>query len=56
MDVSSGSAALNVQFSDSSDGPVTAWEWDFGDNVISFDEEPIHVYNTEGTFTVTLTV
>ena len=31
MDVSSGTAPVNVQFSDTSQGPVTTWEWDFGD-------------------------
>ncbi|KAA0010595.1 MAG: PKD domain-containing protein, partial [Thermoplasmata archaeon] len=30
--------------------------WNFGDGSYSYDENPIHVYATNGTFTVTLTV
>jgi len=32
-----------------------SFEWDFGDGFISYDENPVHVYNGTGTFEVTLT-
>jgi PKD repeat protein len=52
----SGSAPLSVEFTDTSDGDPTSWEWDFGDYVVSDEQDPIHTYQTEGTYTVTLTV
>lgn len=33
-----------------------SWNWDFGDGSKSNEENPIHVYQTEGDFKVTLTV
>lgn len=32
-----------------------SWNWDFGDGNTSTDENPIHSYDANGTFTVTLT-
>lgn len=55
----SGAAPLTVQFTDgSADGssPVDAWTWDFGDGETSTEENPSHVYDTAGTYNVTLTV
>jgi PKD repeat protein len=53
----SGQAPLFVQFTDQSTGPVTAWDWDFGDgSAHSSVQSPSHTYNSAGTFTVTLTV
>jgi len=34
---------------------VTFWNWDFGDGVTDNIQNPIHLYTTTGTFTVTLT-
>jgi len=51
-----GSAPLTVQFSDSSQGDITAWEWDFGDSQKSSLQNPEHTYTTTGTFTVKLKV
>lgn len=48
--------SLTVQFSDKSIGIVTAWLWEFGDDSISTDRNPTHIYNEEGTYTVTLAV
>ena len=46
-----------AQFTDSS---VTGWlisrRWDFGDNTTSTDLNPLHVYNSPGTYQVCLTV
>jgi PKD repeat protein len=54
----SGLKPLTVDFADSStsyDG-ITAWEWDFGDGNTSTEQNPTHVYTTEGTYTVSFTV
>ena len=34
----------------------TAYNWDFGDGMTSTDENPIHLYDAIGTYTVTLTI
>ncbi|SCG84728.1 PKD domain-containing protein [Methanobacterium congolense] len=51
----SGSAPLNVQFTDSSIGTPTSWLWDFGDGVTSTEQNPTHTYTKPGNYTVTLT-
>ncbi len=49
-----------VQFNDSStiDLPsfIDSWLWDFGDGTTSTEQFPEHLYDSEGTYTVTLTV
>jgi uncharacterized delta-60 repeat protein len=52
----SGYSPLTVQFTDASTGNITNWSWNFGDGGTSISQNPSHVYNTSGTFTVTLTV
>ncbi|CAN5446741.1 hypothetical protein BH09BAC1_BH09BAC1_01920 [soil metagenome] len=54
-----GCAPLRVAFTDSSKtfmSPITNWMWYFGDGDSSALQNPIHVYNTVGSFKVTLTV
>jgi PKD repeat protein len=51
----SGTAPLNVAFSDTSTGTVTAWSWSFGDAGTSALQNPSHSY-AAGTFSVSLTV
>ncbi len=34
---------------------VNTWSWDFGDGNFSQDQQPVHVYNTPGIYTVSLT-
>ncbi len=52
----SGQAPLSVQFTDTSTGAPTAWDWNFGDgSTNSTIENPSHTYTNNGTFTVTLT-
>lgn len=54
-----GTAPLSVQFTDQStaDGSaITQWTWNFGDGGSSTDRNPVHLYTTAGTYTVTLTV
>jgi hypothetical protein len=36
--------------------PITSWSWNFGDGTISSSENPSHVFNNAGTFSVILTV
>ena len=52
----SGTAPLNVTFTDQSTGTIESWAWDFGDGGTSTEQNPSHTYNSEGTYTVSLTV
>jgi gliding motility-associated-like protein len=60
--VSSGSfGCLPVQtsFKDNSNmqgDKVQSWLWDFGDGATSNQQNPVHIYNTEGAFNVSLTI
>ena len=47
---------LSVQFTDSSDGVITSWAWDFGDKSTSQEQNPVHIYTAVGQYTVQLTV
>jgi PKD repeat protein len=38
------------------DGTITNYTWDFGDNFISYAENPIHSYSKQGNYTVILIV
>ena len=49
-------ATFTDRSSDVPPGTVTSWQWDFGDGATSTVRHPSHVYQTAGTFTVTLTV
>ncbi|WP_230669779.1 PKD domain-containing protein [Methanosarcina barkeri] len=57
--VTSGTAPLTVQFTDLSSGDgITSWAWDFDSDgtVDSNETNPSHIYNSTGTYTVSLTV
>ena len=46
-----------IQFTDQSTGDnITAWNWSFGDNTTSDDQNPVHTYTADGTYDVTLNV
>jgi len=48
-----------IQFNDLSkdrDGNLVSWSWDFGDVNRSNQQNPVHTYNKEGKYTVTLSV
>lgn len=47
-----GVAPLEVSFYDLSTYTTTSWHWDFGDGQTSELQNPIHVYDTSGYFTV----
>ena len=55
-----GTAPLLVQLSSAGstdpDGAITSYAWNFGNGVTSTSPSPAAVYNTAGTYTVTLTV
>lgn len=51
----SGTAPLQVQFTDESVGLVTSWSWTFGDGQTSTEQNPLHRYTSAGTYNVTLT-
>ncbi len=50
----SGKAPLTVAFTDQSTNTPTSWSWTFGDGGTSTLQNPTYVYNTAGTFNVTL--
>jgi len=54
-DVTSGSAPMTVQFTDTSGYSPTAWVWTFGDGESSTLPNPSHTYSADGTYTVKLT-
>jgi len=55
------STLTTIQFTDmsnDSDGitDIVNWSWDFGDGSMSYDQHPTHSYDTNGNFTVLLTI
>jgi PKD repeat protein len=55
-DVVSGIAPLRVQFTETATGNPWFRLWNFGDSPLGFDgKNPVHVYESSGTFNVTLT-
>ncbi|HUR28760.1 MAG TPA: PKD domain-containing protein, partial [Planctomycetota bacterium] len=50
----SGPRPLAVQFTDTTSGAATDWEWDFGDGTGSTARHPLHVYTHPGSFSVKL--
>ena len=51
-----GSAPLTVNFTDLSTHNPTSWQWDFGDSSTSSEQNPSHIYASQGSYTVSLTV
>ena len=49
-------ARMPVQFTDSTTGTVTTWDWNFGDGAHSTIQNPMHIYEDTGLFTITLIV
>ncbi len=57
--VTAGAAGQMTNFTDQSDGngsTLQSWLWNFGDGSNSVQQNPDHVYSTEGTYWVTLIV
>ena len=51
----SGTAPLDIEFTDQSTNSPTSWDWDFGDGNTSTSQNPIYTYVGAGTYTVSLT-
>lgn len=53
-----GEPPLVVTFTDlsTSSATINSWSWDFGDGLTSTEQNPVHTYNNQGTYSVTLTV
>ncbi|MDD1661388.1 MAG: PKD domain-containing protein [Methanomicrobiales archaeon] len=51
-----GIKPFTVKFTDLSTGNPTSWSWDLGDGSKSAEQNPVHVYQKEGAYDVTLTV
>jgi photosystem II stability/assembly factor-like uncharacterized protein len=50
---------LTVSFTDLSsdlDGSIVSWQWNFGDGLLSSEQNPIHTYDTSNTYIVWLKV
>ncbi|MDY0315548.1 MAG: FISUMP domain-containing protein [Bacteroidales bacterium] len=45
----------SINFTDNSVFTATTWHWDFGDGNTSSEQNPSHIYQEEGQFTVSLT-
>ncbi len=52
----SGTAPLEVSFTDLSTNNPTSWQWNFGDGHTSTSQNPQHTYQNPGSYTVELTV
>jgi PKD repeat protein len=52
----SGLPPLEVQFSDTSTGTITSWRWSFGDGRTSTEQNPSHIYERIGVYSVTLRI
>jgi Zn-dependent metalloprotease len=51
----SGSQPLTVSFTNQSTGVILSYFWNFGDGYTSTEREPVHIYSSGGTRTVSLT-
>jgi len=56
ISASTGVAPLSVSFTDNSTGTIDSYLWDFGDGSTSTEASPLHVFASEGIYSVTLTV
>ena len=53
-DITSGGPGTSVSFTDLSGGSPTNWFWEFGDGFTSDAQNPSHIYENEGSYTVSL--
>jgi beta propeller repeat protein len=56
QNITQGEAPLTVGFTDTSSGQIDGWHWDFGDNNSSEEQNPVHMFATPGSYSVTLNV
>lgn len=55
-DLTSGPVPLTVHFTDQSTGNPASWNWDFGDGASDTVQNPVHIYDQVGTYSVKLTI
>lgn len=55
-DHTTGISPLTVRFTDTSSGSPGHWLWEFGDGTTSPDQNPVHTFAADGTYSVSLTV
>lgn len=55
-DITIGNAPATIQFTDSSTVVPLSWNWNFGDNDTSTEQNPSHLYNDPGAYDVTLSI
>ena len=55
-DKTAGLAPLEVKFTDLSQGNPVSWVWEFGDGGNTSEQNPEHIYQNEGIYTVGLFV
>lgn len=55
-DVTEGDPPLTVQFTDLSNGSPDSYEWNFGGQQRSTDQNPVHTFNFAGLYTIRLDV
>jgi PKD repeat protein len=51
----SGMVPLTVGFTDQSTGNPLTWHWNFGDGQMSSEQNPIHIYEKVGNYSVSMT-
>ena len=55
-DQTTGDVPFEVTFIDSSAGDIISWNWNFGDGDSSIVQNPVHIYQYDGVYDVSLTV
>ncbi|MCK9630055.1 MAG: PKD domain-containing protein [Methanoregula sp.] len=55
-DNTSGLAPFVVHFTDTSQNAPTSWSWYFGDEESSTVQNPVHIFDSRGSYTIVLTV
>lgn len=55
MNPTSALGSIPIEFTDQSVNPFT-WSWDFGNGNSSSDQNPTHIFNEDGTYTVMLII
>lgn len=54
FNICSGEPIAFTDLSQPGSGPITSWQWDFGDGTFSSLQNPVHNFQFPGTFAVTL--